>query len=341
MTSTVDLESDATPPISSDMERMIEDLQNPSSSPKSNVSGKLPYTHSEPQLPAMATRTQQQQDTPAIEMSKSELFDLKVKTDMEGVTNFSDGRLIQATKSLPVWMPSVAVSTKLSEEKEEQLSFTEEGTPMTEKAESAHRSENSLSAAGVSVRTKSMPSNSSQDVDEGHLVRSTTQKRRTKTNINNVNVRIIAQAKALDRKQEKLVRRLGTIKGDGAVEFDVGQTARLAEDLFGPAAMDERKKLDVPEVLEDEEEDDEIEPHHIPPLKIVMLIVGTRGDVQPFIAIGKRLQEHGHQVRLASHANFHDFVKKEGLEFYPLGGDPKILAEYMVKNKGFFAIWTL
>jgi hypothetical protein len=150
MTSTVDLGSDATPPISSDMERMIEDLQNPSSSPKSNVSGKLPYTHSEPQLPAMATRTQQQQDAPAIEMSKSELFDLKVKTDMEGVTNFSDGRLIQATKSLPVWMPSVAVSTKLSEEKEEQLSFREEGTPMTQKAESAHRSENSLSA-GLSL----------------------------------------------------------------------------------------------------------------------------------------------------------------------------------------------
>ena len=39
------------------------------------------------------------------------------------------------------------------------------------------------------------------------------------------------------------------------------------------------------------------------------------------------LQEYGHQVRLASHVNFRDFVKKEGLEFYPLGGDPKVLAE--------------
>ena len=29
---------------------------------------------------------------------------------------------------------------------------------------------------------------------------------------------------------------------------------------------------------------------HRPPMQIVMLIVGTRGDVQPFIAIGKRLQ---------------------------------------------------
>lgn len=38
-------------------------------------------------------------------------------------------------------------------------------------------------------------------------------------------------------------------------------------------------------------------------------------------------QEYGHRVRLASHANFKDFVKTGGLEFYPLGGDPKVLAE--------------
>ncbi|KAK3415903.1 hypothetical protein EUGRSUZ_H01372 [Eucalyptus grandis] len=65
-----------------------------------------------------------------------------------------------------------------------------------------------------------------------------------------------------------------------------------------------------------------------------MLIVGTRGDIQPFVAIGKRLQEHGHRVRLATHSNFREFVLTAGLEFYPLGGDPKVLAWYMVKNKG-------
>jgi hypothetical protein len=37
-------------------------------------------------------------------------------------------------------------------------------------------------------------------------------------------------------------------------------------------------------------------------------------------------QEYGHRVRLASHANFKDFVKIAGLEYYPLGGDPKVLA---------------
>ncbi|KAF3685283.1 Sterol 3-beta-glucosyltransferase UGT80A2 [Capsicum annuum] len=46
-------------------------------------------------------------------------------------------------------------------------------------------------------------------------------------------------------------------------------------------------------------------------------------------------KENGHRVRLATHANFKEFVLGAGLEFYPLGGDPKVLAAYMVKNKGF------
>lgn len=41
------------------------------------------------------------------------------------------------------------------------------------------------------------------------------------------------------------------------------------------------------------------------------------------------LQELGHRVRLATHANFKEFVLDAGVEFYPLGGDPKVLAECM------------
>ncbi|XP_065038955.1 sterol 3-beta-glucosyltransferase UGT80A2-like isoform X5 [Musa acuminata AAA Group] len=51
--------------------------------------------------------------------------------------------------------------------------------------------------------------------------------------------------------------------------------------------------------------------------------------------IPDKQKAYGHRVRLATHANFREFVLTAGLEFYPLGGDPKILAEYMVKNKGF------
>ncbi|XP_027352413.1 sterol 3-beta-glucosyltransferase UGT80A2-like [Abrus precatorius] len=121
------------------------------------------------------------------------------------------------------------------------------------------------------------------------------------------------------------IRRASTLKNDGTVEIEVpGQGGSIEPDVRGYEAGDE---------FSDAISGQDIQP--IQPLQIVMLIVGTRGDVQPFVAIGKRLQVDGHRVRLATHKNFEDFVLNEGLEFYPLGGDPKVLAGYMVKNKGF------
>lgn len=69
-----------------------------------------------------------------------------------------------------------------------------------------------------------------------------------------------------------------------------------------------------------------------PPLNIVMQVVGSRGDVQPFIALGKVLLTYGHRVRLATHPNFKDFVENHGLEFFSIGGNPSQLMAFMVKN---------
>ncbi len=77
-----------------------------------------------------------------------------------------------------------------------------------------------------------------------------------------------------------------------------------------------------------------LEMYPVPRLAIVMLIVGTRGDVQPFIALGKALLRYGHRVRLATHETFRSFVREQGLEFYPLGGNPADLMSFMVKNAG-------
>lgn len=60
-------------------------------------------------------------------------------------------------------------------------------------------------------------------------------------------------------------------------------------------------------------------------LNIVMQVVGSRGDVQPFVALGSRLKLHGHRVRIATHAIFKSFVLESGLEFFPIGGDPQEL----------------
>lgn len=57
------------------------------------------------------------------------------------------------------------------------------------------------------------------------------------------------------------------------------------------------------------------------------------GDVQPFLALGKRLQRYGHRVRIATHETFRSFVRDDaGLEFAAIGGDPKDLMSYMVKS---------
>lgn len=66
-----------------------------------------------------------------------------------------------------------------------------------------------------------------------------------------------------------------------------------------------------------------------PQMSIVILVVGTRGDVQPFVYLGQRLQKDGHRVRLATHAEYRADVAKGGLEFFPLAGDPRKLSEYM------------
>ncbi|KAI6694477.1 hypothetical protein NL676_022187 [Syzygium grande] len=124
----------------------------------------------------------------------------------------------------------------------------------------------------------------------------------------------------------QLLSRLATVK-DGTVEIEVPVDVQAQ-------SLDVRPKDACDEAVDDEPLD-AMDLQCIPPLQIVILIVGTRGDVQPFVAIGKRLQDYGHRVRLATHANFKEFVLTSGLEFFPLGGDPKVLANYMVKNKGF------
>jgi hypothetical protein len=73
---------------------------------------------------------------------------------------------------------------------------------------------------------------------------------------------------------------------------------------------------------------------NVPRLNIVMLIVGTRGDVQPFIAFGQRLLSAGHRVRLATHEKFRSYVREHQLEFYPLAFNPDELMSFVVKNGG-------
>ena len=62
-------------------------------------------------------------------------------------------------------------------------------------------------------------------------------------------------------------------------------------------------------------------------MKITILTYGSRGDVQPFLALAIGLQKAGHRVKLAAPHYFADFVNAYDIPFVPLAGDPKIISQ--------------
>ena len=55
--------------------------------------------------------------------------------------------------------------------------------------------------------------------------------------------------------------------------------------------------------------------------RITLVSVGSRGDVQPYVALGLALQARGHAVTIATEARLEPLVREFGLAFAPLVGD--------------------
>lgn len=56
-------------------------------------------------------------------------------------------------------------------------------------------------------------------------------------------------------------------------------------------------------------------------MRILILALGSRGDVQPLIVLGTALRQAGHAVRLATFEYFRSLVEERGLEFFPISGN--------------------
>jgi sterol 3beta-glucosyltransferase len=65
-------------------------------------------------------------------------------------------------------------------------------------------------------------------------------------------------------------------------------------------------------------------------LRITCLTIGSRGDVQPYIALCKGLMAEGHKTKIASHIEFKDWVESHGIAFEPVAGDPAELMRICV-----------
>lgn len=62
-------------------------------------------------------------------------------------------------------------------------------------------------------------------------------------------------------------------------------------------------------------------------MNITIVALGSRGDVQPYVALGKGLQQAGHCVSVMAHNDFEQLITDYGLSFVDLGGSIKVVAQ--------------
>ena len=72
-------------------------------------------------------------------------------------------------------------------------------------------------------------------------------------------------------------------------------------------------------------------------MKIALLTLGTRGDVQPYAVLGRAFAEHGHDVTLSTGNNFASLAQEYGVQFIPVQADFQALinseeGKAMMKN---------
>ena len=60
-------------------------------------------------------------------------------------------------------------------------------------------------------------------------------------------------------------------------------------------------------------------------MRILVVAVGSRGDVAPYAGLGQRLHAAGHEVTIATHQTFRGFVTDAGLGWRHVSGDPRAL----------------
>ena len=77
-------------------------------------------------------------------------------------------------------------------------------------------------------------------------------------------------------------------------------------------------------------------------MRITVLAMGSRGDVQPFIAIAYRLQQTGYSVEVAANIDFEGLIRSYGLKFISLGANTQDLlytpeGQKMIQSGNFLA----
>ena len=102
-------------------------------------------------------------------------------------------------------------------------------------------------------------------------------------------------------------------------------------ELKMPKSADEVRN-EVPPILFDDPRASILNFKPTESLRITCLTIGSRGDVQPYIALCKGLIAEGHKPRIATHVEFKDWIESHEIEFAPVDGDPAELMRICVEN---------
>ncbi|KAG6903130.1 hypothetical protein C0995_004677 [Termitomyces sp. Mi166 len=73
----------------------------------------------------------------------------------------------------------------------------------------------------------------------------------------------------------------------------------------------------------------------MPSMHFVCLTIGSRGDVQPYIALGLGLMKEGHRVTIVTHEEYREWILSFNIGHRTAGGDPGALMKLSVENKMF------
>ncbi len=68
-------------------------------------------------------------------------------------------------------------------------------------------------------------------------------------------------------------------------------------------------------------------------MKLTIIALGSRGDVQPCVALGRGLADVGYAVRIVTLESFEAMVRQQGLEFFAVEGDAQALTNEMISRQ--------
>lgn len=72
-------------------------------------------------------------------------------------------------------------------------------------------------------------------------------------------------------------------------------------------------------------------------MKVLLVTIGSHGDVHPFVGIGIELRRRGHEAMLITNDHFRPLAEQAGLEFAPLGTDEQF--REMIKDPDLWHPW--